>query len=597
MTSFRPGPRAYLEICRACRNSTLRSTYGSQRRQLSARSHLRPQSRSAVLFASFLGAGSITVAWYNHPVFFPFQTAFAEASPAPVEIKLEKTKKKRGLTKEENRDTISPQHLQVKRSWENPGVYAWGSNSGRVVAPDSDEQVIKTPRRIPYFDGALLRDIKLDRNFGAAITENGDLLQWGATFSTAIREPTITLRGKNLRSLAISQDRVIALGSDGKVYSVSADRESQEKGPKVSESSWIPFVNFNSEISYRRIELNSLGWAESVTAIASGAEHLLLLTSAGRLLTAAASSEEFPSRGQLGVPGLIWGTRPEGPYDQTHEIPTLRGFSITAIAAGDYHSLALDREGRIFAFGDNSSGQLGFQPSYESTFVDAPSLIPMNPLYAGTGQTPTVKQIFAGGNNSFFTVDATTIARPSDEVKPALLGRITADTWSSGQGILGTLGNGRWTHIQGTPSKMKALSGLFEWNERSNSVAPIRLKSLSVGSTHAAAIMDNVTEVRAGTSRAIDSENDTNWGADVVWWGGNEYYQIGNGRRNNMSVPGYIAPLDSGAEVERMGKGKRREEHRFQITPKHRVDVGGRRVDVEQRIECGRMVSCVYSGV
>ncbi|KAI4204280.1 MAG: hypothetical protein LQ350_001260 [Teloschistes chrysophthalmus] len=537
----------------------------------------------------FLGAGSIAAAWYNFPDFFPFQTAFAEALPTPVEIKIEKTKKKKGLSKEENRDTISSQHLQVKRSWENPGVYAWGSNSGRVVAPDSDEQVIKTPRRIPYFDGALLRDIKLDRNFGAAITENGDLLQWGAGFSTETREPTVTLRGKNLKSLAISQDRVIALGSNGKVYSVSADKESQEKGAKVSESSWIPFLSFNSEISYRRIKPKSLGWIESVTEIACGAEHLLLLTSAGRLLTAAASSEGFPSRGQLGVPGLVWETRPEGPYDQLHEIPSLRGFNITAIAAGDYHSLALDREGRVHAFGDNSSGQLGFQPSNEITYVDAPSLVPMNSLYAGTGQTPTVKQIFAGGNNSFFTVDATNVARPGGDVKPALLGRITADTWSSGQGILGTLGNGRWTHIQGIPSKLKALSGLFEWNEINNSVVPIRLKSLSVGSTHAAAIMNNVTEVRAGTFGAIDSENDTNWGADVVWWGGNEYYQIGNGRRNNMNVPGYIAPLDSGAEVERVGKGKRREEHRFQITPKHRVDVGGRRVDVEQRVECGRM--------
>ena len=61
-----------------------------------------------------------------------------------------------------------------------------------------------------------------------------------------------------------------------------------------------------------------------------------------------------------------------------------------------------------------------------------------------------------------------------------------------------------------------------------------------------------------------------------------------------MSVPGYIAPLDSVAEKER---AKRKEEHRFQITPRHVVSVGGRRVSMEQRVECGRMVSAVYSGV
>ncbi|KAL9030582.1 MAG: hypothetical protein Q9196_001314 [Gyalolechia fulgens] len=595
MAPLRPGPRTFLNICRACRNSTARRSYGSQRRQLSTQSHLKRQLSTAVLLGCFLGGSAIAAARYIYPESSLIQPVLAEAPPVPIDVKIERTKRKKGLSKEENRDTISSQHLQVKRSWENPGVYAWGSNSGRVVAPDSDEQIIKTPRRIPFFDGILLRDIKLDRNFGAAITERGDLLQWGTGFSTDVREPTPTLTGKNLTSLTISRDRVIALGSNGKVYSVSAAKEDQEKGPKVAESSWIPFLNFNSPVSYRLLQPQTLGWTEKVTSIASGAEHLLILTSAGRLFTAASSSEEFPARGQMGIPSLVWTTRPPGPYDQPHEVSTLRGFDITAVAAGDYHSLALDKEGRVFAFGDNSCGQLGIEPSNESNYVDAPSLLPLQKLYANTSLAPTVKQIFAGGNNSFFTVDATTIARPGDDTKPPLLGRVTADTWASGQGILGTLGNGRWTHAQGVPTKLKALSGLFEYDETNNSVIPIRLASLSVGATHAAAVMNNVTHVQAGTSRGTDSENDTNWGADVVWWGGNEYCQIGNGRRNNMSTPGYIASLDTVAEVSRTGK--RKEEHRFQITPRHTVDVKGRKVSVEQRVACGRMVSCVYSGV
>ncbi|KAI4268919.1 MAG: hypothetical protein L6R38_007673 [Xanthoria sp. 2 TBL-2021] len=600
MPPFNPGPRAFLEICRACRNSTLQRSCRSQRRQLSGQGYIRRKPQSSILFACFLGVSGLGIATHNYYDYPLLTSAFAEAPPAPVDVKIEKTKKKKkkGLSKEENRETISSQHLQVKRSWENPGVYVWGSNSGRVVAPDSDEQIIRTPRRIAFFDGLLLRDIKLDRNFGAAITENGDLLQWGNGFSTDVRQPTATLRGKNLKSLTISRDRVLALGSDGTVYSIPGAKEDQEKGKKVSESSWIPFLSYNSTISYRRLQPKNLAWNEKVKSIASGAEHLLILTSAGRLFTAASSSEEFPARGQMGIPGLVWTTRPAGPYDQPHEVSTLRGFEIAAIAAGDYHSLALDKEGRVFAFGDNSSGQLGFDPTNESTYVDAPSLIPIQQLYTNTGLAPIVKQIFAGGNNSFFTIDAATIARPGSDVKPSSLGRITADTWSSGQGILGTLGNGRWTHVQGTPTKLKTLSSLFEYDESNNTVVPIRLKSLSVGSTHAAAIMDNVTHVQAGTSKGTDSENDTNWGADVVWWGGNEYFQIGNGRRNNLSVPGYIAPLDSGGVVEGKG-GKRKEEHRFQITPRHAVVLGGsgRKVSVEQRVECGRMVSCVYSGV
>lgn len=177
------------------------------------------------------------------------------------------------------------------------------------------------------------------------------------------------------------------------------------------------------------------------------------------------------------------------------------------------------------------------------------------------------------------------------------LGRITVDTWACGQGILGTLGTGRWTHVQGTPTKIKSLSGLFEYDETINRVVPIRMKRLSVGSTHASATMDNVTHVAAGTVSNVDSENDTNWGADVVWWGGNEFWQLGMGKRNNVALPGYIAPLGTAADALMKGRKRGEKEHRFQITPKHTISVNGKRVSMEQRVECGRGLSAVYSAV
>ena len=541
-----------------------------------------------------LGAGA-AAALYQSSKHLHLTELHAEAPSALVEVKLEKAKKTKGLSKEDNRDSISSQHLQVKKSWENPGVYAWGSNSGRVAAPDSDEALIKQPRRIPFFDGVLLRDIKLDRNFGVAITEKGDLLQWGTGYSREVRQPTPTLTGKGLTSVTISRNRIIALASNGKVYSLPVSEEDQAKGAKPVESSWIPLWSSRANVSYRLLQPRNMGWGEKVSSISSGLEHLLLLTSNGRLFSAASSSEEFPSRGEMGVPGLSWTTQPPGPYDQPHEITTLRGFEITAVATGDFHSVALDKEGRAFTFGDNSSGQLGFDPSGESPYIDAPSLLPISRLYSGTNLSPRVTSVAAGGSNSFFTVDAARVVQPGEVSAAQIgLGRITADTWACGQGILGTLGTGRWTHIQGTPTKIKALSGLFEFDESNNTVVPIRLKRLSVGSTHASATMDNVTHVRAGTSSSTDSPNDTNWGADVLWWGGNESYQLGMGKRNNLALPGYIAPLDAAAEK---AVGKRREEHRFQITPRHKVNVNGRKVSVEQRVECGRMVSAVYSGI
>jgi alpha-tubulin suppressor-like RCC1 family protein len=512
-----------------------------------------------------------------------------------VEIEFEKPRKQ-ATSKEENREIVSSQHVQVKRSWENPGVYAWGCNTGKVAAPDSNETVIKTPRRIPYFDGQILRDLKLDRDFGAAVTEKGDLVQWGTGFSKEDPKPAVTLTGQDLVKVSLSRDRIIGLSSSGSVYSIPVAKSDQDSGEKeAGGSSWLPFWSGLSPVSYRTLKPD-LKLGERVTDIKSGLEHCLLLTSKGRVFAAASSSEGYPTKGQLGVPGLTWATRPPGPYDEPHEVPALKGFNVKEIAAGDYHSMALDGEGRVFAFGDNSTGQLGLEPQLDAPFVDTSSILPVNTLYKGTGQTPRVTSIAAGGSNSFFTVDATKkptddTSTPTDIIRAGNTAPVTADTWACGGGIHGSLGTGRWTHVSEAPTKIKALSNLREFDEKTNKVVPIRLSNLSVGSTHAAAVMDNVTSVSA---KANGSEHDTNYGADVLWWGGNEHYQLGTGKRNNVANPTYIAPLDESGT-----KGLKGEEHRFQISPRTTVRLGeggqGRKAVVEQRIVCGRYVSAVYS--
>ncbi|KAK8222116.1 hypothetical protein M8818_000286 [Zalaria obscura] len=593
-------PRAIPPSCRAAStNSAFQArSQGARVATASAYATRRQQHFLRSLTAVAIVGGIATVSQFYLNDGRLVRQVHAEAPPEQADIQFEKTKRRKGSSKEETRDLISSQHLQVKKSWENPGVYAWGSNSGKVVAPDSKESFIKTPRRIPFFDGMLLRDIKMDRTFGAAIDEKGNLLQWGTGYSTETNQPTVTLKDKNLVYLSISRDRILGLSSSGKVYSIPVSKDDQQAGSKPEESSWIPFWSSRSPISYRTISPDDLSRSEKISSIASGLEHALLLTSKGRVFSAASASDSFPSRGQLGIPGLTWVTKPAGAYDQPHELKTLTGFTITKIACGDYHSLVADKDGRVFAFGDNTSGQLGFEYSADSSIVDSPALLPLQKLYAGTNQTPLVTAIAAGGLTSYLTVDATKVASYAATNDPAAnrgLGKITADTWAFGSGITGSLGNSRWTHVQGTPVKIPSLSALFEYDERTQQTVPIRLARLSVGATHAAAVMDNVTSLSASDS-ATAGENDTNWGADIVFWGGNEHYQLGTGKRNNVNTPSYIQPLDQVAERKREGRG--REEHRFQITPRKTVRLGdGRKVSVEQRVECGRGVTAVYSGV
>ncbi|EME40321.1 hypothetical protein DOTSEDRAFT_74953 [Dothistroma septosporum NZE10] len=595
-------------IPRGQRASSSRATFLAQQAAATkaatypARAHRKQQQLARSVYAvAFAGALATLSQYYINNGSF-LRQAHAETPANDDEenpLIFEQSRKKVGASKEENRELISSQHLQVKRSWESPGVYAWGSNTGRVVAPDSTENVIKTPRRIKFFDNKLLRDIKLDRNFGAAIDEQGNLLQWGIGYAPDVKEPVITMKGKNLVSLSISKDRILGLAGNGKVYSIPVSQEDQQSGTKISESSWIPFWSGRSSIAYRDLTPKDFGYGEKVTAIAGGLEHALMLTSKGRVFSAASASDSFPARGQLGVPGLTWTSRPQGAFDQPHELTTLRGFPVIKLACGDYHSLVLDKEGRVFAWGDNSSGQLGFDYSPESSVIDAPSLLPTGKLYSGSAQQPKITHIAAGGSNSYITVDATRVPSNKDDPNDARvqmqIGRVTADTFAFGSGIQGNLANNRWTHVQSTPTKIPSLSGLFEYDETTNLTVPIRLSHLSVGQTHASAIMKNITYTAAS---ATTSSDDTNWGADVVFWGGNEHYQLGTGRRNNVSQPVYIQPLDMDAEVKRAKKSTGgKEEHRFHITPRATATLGdGRRISVEQRIECGRNVTAVYSG-
>ncbi|KAJ6441154.1 decaprenyl-diphosphate synthase subunit 1 [Purpureocillium lavendulum] len=560
----------------------------------------QPQRRGgkAVGFAAVFAAAAAG-AYYYPKLTSP--GAGHDGEPAKAELEFEKPRKQ-PVSKEDNRDLISSQHLQVKSSWEHPGVYAWGSNAGRVVDPASNEKYIKLPRRIAFFSDQLLRDLKLTQDFGAAITEKGDLVQWGLGYSKADPTPATTLKGKDLIKLDVSADRVIALSRQGSVYSIPSSRDDLETGIKQEEqkSSWSLWRSGGKEkVSFRSLTPAGLGMGERVTDISSGLEHCLLLTSKGRVFAAASSSSSFPSKGQMGIPGLSWDTRPPGAYDQAHEILTLKGFHVDKIATGDHHSVVLDSIGRVFCFGDNTYGQLGFPTEGGLPQSAAPTMVAVNSLYNSSGLVPTATSIAAGGTNTFFTVDAKAPALERDSRGAAPARRMpgtVSDLWACGQGVAGTLGTGKWTHVSVAPTKVKALSSLFEFDEKTNKMMPIKLKSLNVGATHCAAIMDNVTETHISTG---STENETNWGADVMFWGGNEYYQLGTGKRTNMNAPTYIGPLDGGAADSR--KGRAGEMHRLCLTPRSTARIGeggkGRKVTLEQKVECGRFVTGVYSAV
>jgi alpha-tubulin suppressor-like RCC1 family protein len=547
------------------RARSFRRNYSQQATRASKKSR-RWVGPSIALLGTFTAA-SVAYIWTSEKGITSRETS--EESVAIVRPKIVPT-----VSEKQNPEILRAQHAQIEKMSSNPGVYVWGSNSHRVVDPDSSETIIKQPRRLRYFEGQLLRDIKLEQTSGAAVTANGDLVQWGKGYSDTDFQPVRTLTGKKLVSIRMTRDRIIGLSSSGNIYSLPVSKDDQQSGPKPSESSWVPGLPSKSRISYRLLTPR-LGLGEKVTSITSGVEHVLLLTSFGRVFSAAAATESYPSRGQLGISGLSWATRPKGPVDICHELSSVKGFKITQIASGDFHSLLLDKDGHVFVFGDNSFGQLGVKYDPASPVVDTPTVLPTKGMYLSRNWSFRISSIAAGGLTSFLTVDAVQ-KTPSNGTSAVATkqGLLSIDTWAFGRGIHGALGTGRWTHIQDSPYKVKTLSGLSEYDEKTQKLQPIRLSQIAIGATHAAAVLGNNAHPTTSTK---SSNGDIAWGQDTLWWGGNESLQLGTGKRSNLPTPAHILPPPDIVTATSL------DDARFQIIPG------------KQRIECGRQVTAVYS--
>lgn len=92
-------------------------------------------------------------------------------------------------------------------------------------------------------------------------------------------------------------------------------------------------------------------------------------------------------------------------------------------------------------------------------------------------------------------------------------------------------------------------------------------------------------------------------GRDVLWWGNNEFFQLGNGRRNNINMPSYIPRLDASTERPQAEVAVAEEQQmvptdRLQVTPRQKTALGdGRKAEVEQRVVAGQGASGVYTKV
>jgi alpha-tubulin suppressor-like RCC1 family protein/uncharacterized protein (DUF2345 family) len=223
-----------------------------------------------------------------------------------------------------------------------------------------------------------------------------------------------------------------------------------------------------------------------VKAVATGEHHTLALTSTGAVWAWGENEN-----GQTGV-GTV------GPTGWVTDIPVsylpvqVDGIlPVVAVAAGAYHSLALDSGGTVWAWGANNQGQLGTPPD-PYTSRSAPGHVQGE---TGTGYLSGVVAIAAGGLHSLALKNDGTV-------------------WAWGSNSNGELGNGQFAGPQN----------------------PTRVPVQVIDPANPSGYLTGVVAIAAGTNFSLALKAD-----GTVWaWGNNGIGQLGNstvGTASRVPVP------------------------------------------------------------
>jgi hypothetical protein len=291
-------------------------------------------------------------------------------------------------------------------------LYSFGKNLygelGRTLGSGS-EAANPTPARVNLpgaGSGERIVAVAAGAGHSLALTSTGQLYAFGRNFygqlgsttdngsDTANPTPApLVLPGASgpVSEIAAGADHSLAVTSTGQLYAFGSNRFGQLGNPAGS----------GTELANAApLRVSLPGASGPVIQVAAGFAHSLALTSTGQLY--AFGSNEL---GQLGSAGNSGTTNPTPPTPVV--LPGASG-PVIQIAAGAFHSLALTATGQLYAFGQNSSGQLGTEsgaatPNPTPVLVGLPaSTGPLVQIAAGAADTLLVTasgRLLAFGSN------------------------------------------------------------------------------------------------------------------------------------------------------------------------------------------------------
>ncbi|KAJ1749013.1 hypothetical protein LPJ79_004068 [Coemansia sp. RSA 1821] len=448
------------------------------------------------------GLGYYIYSEYNSTIapYLPWsgQGALKDAALAAADHEAkDKTRKQR-----QQRETLMPKsdlgpEEQLKWAWTHPGVYVTGSNEYGLADPHSPSALSGVKCAVPGLEGKLIRSAAFSKTHAAAVDSDGCVYQWGTGFAgNKSHLPVCTLKDSNICQVATSENYVVVRDRTSRIRLLSGTDGINNAEPPAS-------LKFEP----------ALGWRESVVSLEAGRSHIAVTTSSGNVYTAALDGSGN-ARYQLGH-GFSTEVKPL----VLQRVQSDQQF--VSAACGADHTLLLTAKGDVLGCGANDFGQLA-TGSYRVDTTTVRELVMLPKLWNNGPVRPQdarAVSIAAGAATSYAQ-----IAQGS-----------TLQLLAWGRGIDGQLGNRTFTHMQGTPVSIDALSGHEELDADRKRRA-IGLRALVSGADHAIAVRDNSTNVVADKSGAAVSTLPL-FGYDVLVWGNNSAGQCIPERRHRFSEP------------------------------------------------------------
>ena len=233
-------------------------------------------------------------------------------------------------------------------------LYSWGFNNqgqlGNGTTTNSGLGKVIMPA-----DGTKFTKISAGFNYSLAIGSDGNLYGWGDNSygQLGIGNPSVSPNQQPIKvilptgipkftQISAGDSHSLALGTDGNLYSWGYNDHAQ-----------LGIGASDSDAHAAPSKVNLPTGVPKFTQISAGYKHSLALGTDGNLYSWGTNE-----KGQLGrsINGAEDGT------PRKVNLPT--GVSrFTQVIAGGEHSLALGSDGNLYSWGDNTSGQLGRNPS------------------------------------------------------------------------------------------------------------------------------------------------------------------------------------------------------------------------------------------